>query len=223
MAPLGVLTAIVGAIRVGGADWLKRLVGRARETTASAEIELMSSVSHEVCEVWNGTSIVRSMGSPQVKQIIHLPAKEGDISPESFITMDPETWSECYELQDKDPKAKKRLLDMGNVESWQSEDTVRHKELPPNISFNIHGGSDPVELAIYAFIATVLQIAVLGWSYYAHRHKFTGSRPLVGFPLQAAGTVLLTSCLILCADIIDNGSRERHLSIKGGSPMGPHV
>ena len=56
MAALSVLAAIAGAIRVGGADWLKRLIGRARETTASAEIELMSSVSREVCELWNGVN-----------------------------------------------------------------------------------------------------------------------------------------------------------------------
>lgn len=81
MAPLGVLTAISGAIRVGGASWLKRLIGRAREGKASVEIELMSSVSQEVCELWNGQSIVRSTGQPQAKQIIHIPSKEGDISP----------------------------------------------------------------------------------------------------------------------------------------------
>lgn len=106
MAPLGVLTAIVGAIRVGGADWLKRLIGRARETTASAEIELMSSVSHEVCEAWNGTSIVRSLGYSRVKQIIHFPAEDGDFSPESFITTDPKIWSKGYELEDRDSSYK---------------------------------------------------------------------------------------------------------------------
>ena len=94
----------MGAIRVGGASWLKGLVGRARENKADAEIELMSSVSHEVCELWNGASIVRSLGSPQIKQIIHIPAKEGDSSSESFITLDPETWSEGYSLQDGDEK-----------------------------------------------------------------------------------------------------------------------
>ena len=64
MAPLGVLTAIVGAVRVGGPKWLKRLVGRARENFAEVEIELMSSVSKEVCELWDGRSIVRSRGNP---------------------------------------------------------------------------------------------------------------------------------------------------------------
>jgi len=47
MAPLGIITAIVGAIRVGGASGLKSLIGRARETRAAAEVELMSSTSHE--------------------------------------------------------------------------------------------------------------------------------------------------------------------------------
>jgi hypothetical protein len=72
MAPLGIITAIVGAIRVGGPTWLKAVVGRARETRASAEVELMSSTSHEVCELWNGEAIVRTMGEPVVQQIVYL-------------------------------------------------------------------------------------------------------------------------------------------------------
>ena len=252
MAPLGVLTAIVGAIRVGGADWLKRLVGRARETTASAEIELMSSVSHEVCEVWNGNSIVRSMGRPQVKQIIHLPKRPGDISPESFITMDPGTWSKGYGLKkwdssDKDNGSEKLFTaspeqsseqptavpvsddaDQGETDSNRDPESAQpknmgqpleNKEIPPNISLNIHGGSNAVELVTYAFVATILQVAVLGWSFYAHKHKLTGSKPSVGFPLQAAGTVLLTLSLVLCAGIIDRGSCEHHWLRDGETQM----
>jgi hypothetical protein len=47
LAPLGVITAIVGAIRVGGPRRLRSLIGRAREPRALAEMELMSSTSHE--------------------------------------------------------------------------------------------------------------------------------------------------------------------------------
>ena len=72
MAPLGILTAIVAAIRVGGPSWLKAVIGRARENIATVEVELMSSTSHEVCELWNGQGIVRTMGRPQVQQIIHI-------------------------------------------------------------------------------------------------------------------------------------------------------
>ena len=60
MAPLGILTAIVAAIRVGGPPWLRAIVGRARENRATVEIEMMSSTSHEVCELWNGQGIVRT-------------------------------------------------------------------------------------------------------------------------------------------------------------------
>lgn len=74
MAPLGILTAIVSAIRVGGPSWLKTVVGRARETQASAELELMSSTSHEVCELWNGEAIVRVMGTPLVQELLYVRA-----------------------------------------------------------------------------------------------------------------------------------------------------
>ena len=72
MAPLGIITAIVGAIRVGGPVWLKAIIGRARENRAAAEVELMSSTSPDVCELWNGQTIVRMMGSPPIVQIIYF-------------------------------------------------------------------------------------------------------------------------------------------------------
>lgn len=81
MAPLGIITAIVGAIRVGGPSWLKAIVGRARENIAAAEIELMSSTSHEVGELWNGQAIVRTVGTPEVAQILFL---ENDVTEGTF-------------------------------------------------------------------------------------------------------------------------------------------
>ncbi|KAF4810450.1 Ankyrin-3 [Colletotrichum tropicale] len=72
MAPLGIITAIVGAIRVGAPSWLKAVIGRARENLAVAEAELMSSTSQEVCELWNGQEVVRCMGSPSVTEFICL-------------------------------------------------------------------------------------------------------------------------------------------------------
>ena len=279
MAPLGVLTAIVGAIRVGGANWLKRLIGRARENFADAEIELMSSVSKEVCELWNGTSIVRSRGNPEVKQIIHLPTKEGDTSPESFITMNPDTWSteddkyrlttgdtiekdiehekSCKESSVRLPEPPSEDMEFGGKEkkddieaqnslytdrlgndkglsSNSSLDTQKpndtadneYEDMPPNMSLNIHSGSNPVELWVYAIIATGLQIGVLVWSWntantsFAQKHNLTASKPLVGLWLQIIGTVLLTLNLIVCAGIIDNGSCERRWSRSGESQLG---
>ncbi|KAI5809194.1 hypothetical protein BZA77DRAFT_364287 [Pyronema omphalodes] len=72
LAPLGIITAIVGAIRVAGPSWLRALVGRARETRATAEVELMSSTSHEVCEIWNGEAIVRVIGTPIIVELLYF-------------------------------------------------------------------------------------------------------------------------------------------------------
>ena len=70
MAPLGIVTTIVSAIRVGGPSWLKAIVGRSRENLSAAEMELMSSTSHEACELWNGKDVVRCLGSPSIWEFI---------------------------------------------------------------------------------------------------------------------------------------------------------
>ena len=89
MAPLGVITAIVGATRVGGPSWLKAIIGRARESRAVAEAELMSSTSNEVCELWNGQEIVRVMGKGPIREFIILMSHEGEESRDQPATATP--------------------------------------------------------------------------------------------------------------------------------------
>lgn len=72
MAPLGVITIIVSAIRVDGPPWLKAIIGRSRENRSVAEMELMSSTSEETCELWNGDDMVRCQGLAPVKEFICL-------------------------------------------------------------------------------------------------------------------------------------------------------
>lgn len=79
MAPLGIITIIVAAIRVGGPSWLKALIGRATENLAAAELELMSSTSNEVCELWNGNDVVRCAGSAPVWEFICLLPTKGEL------------------------------------------------------------------------------------------------------------------------------------------------
>ncbi|KAF4821134.1 hypothetical protein CGCSCA5_v003568 [Colletotrichum siamense] len=80
MAPLGIITIIVSAIRVGGPMWLKAIVGRAKENTSVAEMELMSSTSREVCELYNGESIVRCQGLALVWEYICLVPTGGNMA-----------------------------------------------------------------------------------------------------------------------------------------------
>lgn len=56
--PLGIVTALTGAIRVQGPRFLRAVIGRARENRAAAEIEYVSPTSSEVCEMFNGKGIV---------------------------------------------------------------------------------------------------------------------------------------------------------------------
>jgi hypothetical protein len=83
MAPVGMITAIVAAIRVGGPSWLRAVIGRARENLAVSEAELMSSTSKEVCEVWNGQEVVRCMGLAPVVEFICLLRYTDDVLAEN--------------------------------------------------------------------------------------------------------------------------------------------
>ncbi|KAK4107462.1 hypothetical protein N656DRAFT_793174 [Canariomyces notabilis] len=107
MAPLGVITAIVGAIRVGGPSWLKAIIGRARESRAVVEAELMSSTSNEVCELWNGQQIVRVMGEGPIREFIILMPKEEEMPIKKLtdavlskpgIATDPNSFDKWYYL-----------------------------------------------------------------------------------------------------------------------------
>ncbi|KAH4291844.1 hypothetical protein HBI81_173520 [Parastagonospora nodorum] len=70
LGPLGIMTILVSAIRVAGNKHLKALIGRARESIETAEVELVSSTSYGVCEMWNGVEIVRSFRIPKTSQFV---------------------------------------------------------------------------------------------------------------------------------------------------------
>lgn len=55
---------------------MKSIIGRAKESHAAAQVEYMSSVSHEVCEVWNGHSVVRIPGSPEIQMFVYVASQD---------------------------------------------------------------------------------------------------------------------------------------------------
>ncbi|KAF4946652.1 hypothetical protein FGADI_11041 [Fusarium gaditjirri] len=103
MVPLGILTAITGAIRVHGPQVARSFIGRARETRALSEIELMSSTSQEVCELFNGSSIIRAMGRPKITQFLIFPELYDNLEgsykkfdfPSRDTELDPEPEGSC--------------------------------------------------------------------------------------------------------------------------------
>ncbi|KAK1452524.1 hypothetical protein CMEL01_16753 [Colletotrichum melonis] len=71
MAPLGVITAVVSAIRVCGGHSLRAVIGRAQEGRGIAEAELCSYTSHDVCELYHNGAIVRVFGRPKILEFLH--------------------------------------------------------------------------------------------------------------------------------------------------------
>ncbi|KAF2677593.1 hypothetical protein K458DRAFT_436516 [Lentithecium fluviatile CBS 122367] len=74
VGPIGIMTIVVSAVRVRGTRRLRALVGRSRESKATGELELLTSTSEDVCEMWNGNEVVRAIGVPHTKEeIIRYP------------------------------------------------------------------------------------------------------------------------------------------------------
>jgi hypothetical protein len=71
VAPLGIITAVVSAIRVCGTPSLRAFVGRAQEGAGTAEAELCSSTSRDVCELYSNGGIARVFGRPKLLEIVH--------------------------------------------------------------------------------------------------------------------------------------------------------
>ncbi|RYP71470.1 hypothetical protein DL769_004695 [Monosporascus sp. CRB-8-3] len=225
MAPIGIITVIVSAIRVGGPSWLKAIIGRARENLAVAEADLMSSTSKEVCELWNGRQVVRCMGSAPVSEFICL-LPSGTQSSGKGLQIDAR-----LETINVDDAVEKGYLEKFETNLW---DCIMHKihwnnpasdskeekgqatsnhldpEIiivrntaadAPNVSLNSHSQFGRGELRAVAVIGTLLQLGALTYSgfaaYYPTLKLAKGGRPVAdyAFPCTAAGTLTLVAAL----------------------------
>lgn len=71
VAPIGVLTAVVSVIRLLGSASLRAFIGRAQEPHAEAQVELCSSTSDDVCELWSNGGICRMIGRPSILEYFY--------------------------------------------------------------------------------------------------------------------------------------------------------
>ncbi|KAK0726114.1 hypothetical protein B0H67DRAFT_480204, partial [Lasiosphaeris hirsuta] len=232
VAPLGILTAIVSAIRVGGPSWLKTIIGRARENRAVAESELMSSTSHEVCELWNGQEVVRVMGAGPIREFIVLTCEESIIHENQLkkaTAIEADTARQSG-LQPQDPEKALPVLDAQGVVAPQSGTAESHatprKRLvavirntnvcTPNLTLNIHSQISRRELYVVSLIGVTLQLGVL--VYFGITTEFSTLRftllkdgnLVAGYALPCAvvGTVLLVASMLICAHVVENSTSE---------------
>ncbi|RPA72062.1 ankyrin [Ascobolus immersus RN42] len=204
-APIGIITGVICAIRVGGSRSLKALIGRAREPEALAELEVLSSTSPDVCELWNGSGIARVVGSPHILELVLLPAIEG--KPAQIHTLQTAVQESIFELREKNAEI---------AQSFETEFTS-----PPNISYNVAGGPPPKkELLFSAILGIVLQLGVViftgvftyGWSFNSRAvsmERLGMVVPQYAFPSFACGTALIAVGMFLCAHIVDARTDDR--------------
>ncbi|KAG0636076.1 hypothetical protein HOY80DRAFT_1090215 [Tuber brumale] len=206
MAPLGIITAIVSAVRVGGPGWLKAVVGRARESRAVAEVELMSSTSHEVCELWNGEAIVRVMGSPEVVEILYFQGGMDGRGRSRFFTFD--------------AAVKNGVLRKDQLRRRHPRAAPTHTTLPkdtgptsaPNISLNISGVRGQGELWLFAVVGIVLQFGCSIFIGVTRYHPMINwgrdKNSEYAYPLMASGTLLLVVGMMACSRVVQSSSKE---------------
>ncbi|KAK3358060.1 hypothetical protein B0T25DRAFT_517382 [Lasiosphaeria hispida] len=232
MAPLGIITAIVGAIRVGGPSWLKAIIGRARESRAIAESELMSSTSNEVCELWNGQEIVRVMGEGLIREFILLFPKGSAESQACVEVMKLE--DEENKIHGKKQKCLKkhdltfRECATGKLDQHKDEETgdfeSSHDHRPlvvirnitaaaPNLTLNIFSQVGRGELYMAAVLGITLQFGVLIYAGFATRRLqlLKDGNPVAdyAFPCTASGTLLLAVGTLLCAHVVESATLEK--------------
>jgi hypothetical protein len=156
LLPLGILTAVVSAIRVCGSPSLKAFIGRAQESPGNAEIELLSCTSETVGEVWNDGGIARVFGAPRILEVVKWEAdgkeyyegEEDKLGTAGIERLDSAVrrgvWRECGASKEK--------------EDPEGEGQVSHS---PNLSLNIGiKRPDPWYFYTAAFIGAVLQIGM---------------------------------------------------------------
>ncbi|RPA74512.1 hypothetical protein BJ508DRAFT_333003 [Ascobolus immersus RN42] len=228
LAPLGIITAIIAAIRVGGPMWLKALVGRARENIAQTELELMSSTSHEVGEAWNGNAIVRTLGQPKVSQIIYLEGTTEDGDECGLYTVELaekagylrcDSYEQFRHSGNSEEPERARLADPENSDDGpvaQGESPATSANAAPNISLNLHNGSSRAELLLATIVGVVVQLSVVAFAAATAYHPTwklqfqEDGRPTpdYAFPLLASGTLLLFIGLWICTTVIDMSTDE---------------
>ncbi|KAF5498080.1 hypothetical protein CGCS363_v008454 [Colletotrichum siamense] len=206
MGPVGIITIVLSAIRIGGCRCLKRLVGRGRETRAVAERDLLSSTSPNVCELYNGQQIVRLIGEPK-GVITCVISRDGTI--------------------DTLPKAyKERMIENeGNrfrEETLEEDESYIALSLPTNLTLNTQSAPPKKsEMWSLAVIGMILQAAATVYpglaTYYFKWSK--GGLPIVeyGYPCFAAGTVCLTIGVILCGHVIEGATQEIEFALSKDS------
>ncbi|KAJ5363046.1 hypothetical protein N7541_003890 [Penicillium brevicompactum] len=221
MAPMGILTGVVSAIRVRGTPSLRAFIGRAQEGAGNAEAELCTSTSRDVCELYNNGGIARVFGRPKMLEIIHDPDHDFDNPPNDkagiytfheYVTEKPNTpWEEKEKIEKHSTTCKIKQHD---VESKITEQLgPPPPTFAPNLSLNIGIKKQPdYVFKLIAAGGLSLQAGVLAFAGFATYYLKWGNddKPPEPYacPLMIIGTFLVCGGMYHCAFLIGQSTRK---------------
>lgn len=183
---------------------------RARESQSTAEQELLSSTSADVCELWSGKEVVRLIGSPAGMKNLVVVGKKGDRDGASLRVVDIAT--ACRDNLLRSPGLGTR--DLNSV----SETTLNElSEAAPNLALNVKNATaKPFELWVCATIGVALQGAAIvfpGLATYHWRFGKAGTPvPAYGYPCFVIGTLLVIIGVAACGHVIEGITTENHFT-----------
>ncbi|KAL9078185.1 MAG: hypothetical protein Q9157_002908 [Trypethelium eluteriae] len=236
-APLGIVTIIVSAIRISGHPLLKAVIGRAHDSPADEEKDILSSTSREVREVWDGNRVIRQAGASQATEIVY--STEREMIPGSEYALDGPVWTRSLvsavygdpsfpRWREQQPPCEvcdyKFRQSFGQRRgTFDSEDSLAVSkargsggdvaEKAPNLIMNVPKAIPTrSSIWIWAFIGLLVQSVVfivngLG-VYYYHWPRSTYKAAPYAFPVWAVGTISITIGVCICAKVIEINTDE---------------
>jgi hypothetical protein len=180
---------------------------RARESPTEAEIELLSSTSESVCEMWNGEGIIRTAGNPDrpTVEFIFKPWKDVD-HPARIISLKRATEQENLYAADEG-RAKPKQRHYASLDNIDDKDEFTN----PNLTLNLpYASISPLEIWSYAVLGIAIQLGILvGSGFITYHWKLdNGHSPAYGYPCFTVGTCVLSVALFVCSHIIEGLTTE---------------
>ncbi|RYO88649.1 hypothetical protein DL763_005923 [Monosporascus cannonballus] len=218
MGPLGIITIMTSAVRVGGVKKLKALVGRAREGRATAEQELLSSTSDDVCEVWSGEEIVRLLGNPAGMKNL-LITSEGEVHDLKSAVRCEVLSSPIQHRNDEASEDPLTQIFQAREDSLEQIIVDSLNNAPPNLALNITNATASAdELWRWAVLGILLQLVGLIipglTTYYWHWTKAGTPVQSYGYPCFLIGSVFVILGVLGCGHVIE-GKTVEHEFDKG--------
>jgi ankyrin repeat protein len=220
IAPLGILTGVVSAIRTGGPRWLRAVVGRSLESRITSSMELTSATSSDICELWDGKNIVRLQGSPKILTVLYKIEDQDLIENTATSNEGAHTRIADFEqaiseewIRNETEKARKRTN--RNTESWEQDEEEtwmldrrplqmvrRIPQIPPNLTLNAMGRPSRNLLRLAMLSALLVQLSVFGFSAWVTYSSQKESTNTYAYPLYLIGSVGMLIGLIICSSLV---------------------